>query len=130
MTNPLPSIDWVLEHELELSTRYRRFVSFVLIRADDDPEGLDVLLSDTIRSTDVRFKESRGISVVMAETESADAIQAIQRYRRTIDGSLKVNFAVATFPSDGRTPLELRRTAHNRMEIAMAQGRGAVVAEG
>lgn len=130
MNSTPPGVDWLLEYELRLAARYRQFFSFVLIRVDGDPDGLNKILSETFRGSDVCFREAHGLSVVMGETGGADAVQAIQRYDRTINGSMKVHYSVASYPSDGRTPAELRRVAQARLERARAQGPGAVVAEG
>ena len=125
----LPNIEWLLDYEIRLSTRYRRFLSFVMVSAaDKDPTTLDQVLSETIRSSDVRFLEQNGISVVMGETGKADAVHAIERYKRTLSGSMNARYAVATFPSDGKTSVALRHTALKRLKKACTLGSGAIVA--
>ena len=130
MNSTPPGVDWLLEYELRLAARYRQFFSFVLIRVDGDPDGLNKILSETFRGSDVCFREAHGLSVVMGETGGADAVQAIERYNRIVNGSMNLHYSVASYPSDGRTPAELRHVAQARLERARAQGPGAVVAEG
>lgn len=129
MTAIAPSSDWVLDYEIRLSARYRRFVSIVLIRTEDDTDGLCKILAETIRTTDTCFTEDHGLSLIMGETAHTDAVQAIQRYRNAINGSMNVHYSVASYPSDGKTPAELNATAHRRLDRARALGRGAVVAQ-
>lgn len=125
-----PDVDWLLDYEIRLSSRYRRFVSLVMVSGDAVVNDLDQVLSEAIRSSDIFFPVSGGLSVVMGETGNSDAQLAIQRYSHVINESMDVNYSVASYPSDGKTPQDLKLVAEDRMRRAKALGSGAVVAEG
>ena len=125
-----PNLDWLLEYEIQLSSRYRRFVSLVLVGSEATPRELSQVLSETVRASDVCFPETQGLSVVMGETETKDAVQAIQRYNSAVNGGIALHHAVATYPTDGATPRELKAAAARRLAAAKSLGRGACVASG
>ena len=126
----LPNLDWLLDYEIQLSSRYRRFLSLVLVGAEVTTLELNQVLSGTIRSSDVCFPEAQGLSVVMGETESSDAVQAIQRYNNAVNGSLALHHAVATYPADGATSSELKAAAARRLAVAKTLGKGSYVTSG
>ena len=86
-----PNVDWLLDYEITLSSRHRRFVSLVMVSAETNQNELDQILSEAIRSSDVYFPENDGIAVVMGETGTTDALKAIERYSRTINGSMSTH---------------------------------------
>lgn len=125
-----PNMDWLLDYEIQLSSRYRRFLSLVLVGSEVTPWELSKVLSGTLRTSDACFAEAQGLSVVMGETESSDAIQAIHRYNSAVNGGMSLHHAVATYPADGATPSELKAVASRRLAVAKALGKGAYVAAG
>ena len=66
----------------------------------------------------------------MGETENDGAQHAIERYRKAIGGTVKVKYAVASFPEDGKAVGELMNAANRRLDIAKASDSGPVNAEG
>lgn len=126
----LPCVDWLLDYEITLSARHRRFVTLVMIGTDKTPEELDQVLSEAIRNSDMFFPGTNGLSVVMGETASAEAINAIDRYKRTVNGSMNLHYSMASYPSDGKTMAEIKHVAQRRLEKAKTCEIGAVVAEG
>lgn len=125
-----PSFDWLLGYEIDHSTRHRRFLSLVMVGAKITPEALSQVLSDAIRTSDISFPENSGLSLVMGETGTADAVEAINRYKQVVNGSMDLHYSVASFPSDGKTMTELKHVAQRRLAMAKMAESGAVVTEG
>jgi len=110
--------EWLLDYELKHSARHRRFVSLVMVSANGNSHKLDKMLNDIVRETDPTFSLPGSIAVLMGETDSAGANQAIERYREAIGNIVSVNYAIASFPDDGKTFGELMDTAHQRLNIS------------
>ena len=125
-----PNIEWLLDYEMRLSVRHRRFVSLVMVDADKPLEMLEQVLSDSLRSSDVCFPENGGISIVMCETGSEEALRAIERFNRDTNGVIGMHYSVASFPTDAKTQTELTYVAQQRLRKAKRLETGSVVAEG
>ena len=111
-------LEWLLDYELKQSARHRRFVSLVMLTANGNSHKLDKMLNDVVRETDPIFSLPGSMAVLMGETDSAGANQAIERYREAIGNKVSVNYAVASFPDDGKTFGELINKAHQRLNIS------------
>jgi hypothetical protein len=125
-----PNMEWLLDYEVRLSARHRRFVSLVMIDTDKPRKSLEKVLSKAIRSSDVCFPENGGLAIVMGETGSSEALQAIERYNQNTSGIMDICYSVASYPADAKTLDELKHVAQRRLEKAKTLESGSVVAEG
>ncbi len=100
-------LEWLLDYELTQSTRHRRFVSLMMLSANGSTSKIEPMLNGALRDSDVLFSLDHAVAVLMGETERAGALNAIKRYRKTIGGSLDVQYAVASFPDDSKATTEL-----------------------
>ena len=121
-------LEWMLDHELLLAERYRRFVSLALIKSDSAAAQRD-MLKRTVRSSDIYFElnESLG-AVLMSETDSGGAARAVKRFKETCEGLGTVRFAIASYPEDHMPAPKFVSTAYERIKAASRMGDGAVVA--
>jgi len=110
-------LEWLLDYELTQSTRHRRFVSLVMLSANGSSGKIKNMLNGALRDSDVLFSLDHAVAVLMGETERSGAIEAISRYRETIGEALDVQYAVASFPDDGKATKELMDTAYGQLEF-------------
>lgn len=120
-------LEWMLDHELLLAERYRRFVSVTMIKSDS-PRKQRELIAGTIRNSDVyfEFNDSLG-AVLMSETDTSGAITAAHRYCENCEGVAQMRFAVASYPQDHLPASEFVSTVYQRMKAASDMGPGAIV---
>ena len=118
----------LLEYELRSAERYRRFVSLVMVSANQDLPRVKELLSDYIRKSDVISDFDHSLVVMMGETDKNDALNAVNRYNRLFMNQLDLRFSVATFPDDGIRPDALVKRAYTRLKSARSAEKGAIVA--
>ena len=111
------SLEWLLDYELKQSVRHRRFVSIVMLSANGNSKNLNRILKDIGRNTDPVFLLTDSIAVLMGETDTVGALKAVERYREMIEGAMDVQYSVASFPNDGRSPDDLIHTAQHRLGI-------------
>ena len=120
----------LLDYELKQSIRHRRFVSLVILTVNGNSNKLKKILEGIVRDSDPIFYLPECLAVLMGETENDGAQHAIERYRKAIGGTVKVKYAVASFPEDGKAVGELMNAANRRLDIAKASDSGPVNAEG
>lgn len=116
-----PDMDWIVRYEVRASRRYRRFVSLALISGGPDgkPSAQAIPIS-ALRESDVVVTLNGITGVIMAETDRAGALVALERLRdATGDGGLHAG--MATFPEDGNDSTVLMARARDRLRRA-AQG--------
>jgi hypothetical protein len=118
----------LLQYELHAAERYRRFVSVVMITADDNPTGLPNLLGDHVRRSDVMSDFDSSLAILMGETDKGDALTAVKRYGNLFDDQIDLRFSVVTYPGDGANPYSLVQTAYRRLNKAKTSQKGSVVA--
>ena len=120
-------LEWMLDHELLLAERYRRFVSVTMVKSQSPIEQRN-LLSDTIRESDVyfEFNDSFG-AVLMSETDSAGAQSAVERYKKRCATEIDMRFAVGSYPQDHQSAPKFLSTVYQRMKTAEGMETGAVV---
>ena len=111
-------LEWLLDYELTQSTRHRRFVSLVMLSANGSTDKLNSIIEEVVRSSDPFFFLNDAVAVLMGETSSQGAQKAIKRYRELISETMGVNYAVASFPEDGKTQWKLLETAKHRLNVA------------
>ena len=110
-------LEWLLDYELTQSARHRRFVSLVMLSANGSTGKIEPMLNGALRDSDVLFSLDHAVAVLMGETERAGAINAIKRYREAIGESLDVQYAVASFPDDGKATTELLDKAYGQLAM-------------
>jgi hypothetical protein len=112
------NLEIFLEYELQASSRYRRYVSVVLLKGvGNGASHLKDNLSESIRNCDASFSYGNYIAVLMGETDDAGSRIAIERYRRDMDSrGHEVRFAYVTYPGDGKTVDDLNRVLLQRIE--------------
>ena len=130
MVKGIPELEWMLDHELRLAERHRRFVSLTMVKSDSKINQKE-LLSNTIRNSDVyfEFNESLG-AILMSETDISGALVAVERYKKICNGDFKLRFAVGTYPQDNHPAPRFVSTVYKRMKKAELQEPGTVVTEG
>ncbi|MBC8458808.1 MAG: hypothetical protein H8D67_12515 [Deltaproteobacteria bacterium] len=121
------NLKWMLDYEISQSTRYRRFLSLVMLSSDWDSEKFHRILEGMLRSSDVFFTINGSFAVLMGETDMAEALNAVERYQRVISGAMDVQYSVATFPDDAKSTSELIDIAYRRLKTAHELDSGAVV---
>jgi len=84
----------------------------------------------TIRRSDQVFAGRDSAVILMSETDSAGAMQAVQRLRTSLAETSGICFAVSSYPLDGQTAPQLLAVLEGRLTKAKALGQGAVVASG
>ncbi len=110
-------LEWLLDYELSQSTRHRRYVSLVVLSANGSSSRIEPLLSGALRDSDVLFPLDHAVAVLMGETERADALNAIGRYRDAIGETLGVRYAIVSFPDDGKVTGEMIDLAYSQLDI-------------
>lgn len=111
-------MEWLLDYELTQSTRHRRFVSLVMLSANGSTSKLETMLNGALRDSDVLFSLDHAIAVLMGETERTGALEAIKRYQQAIGEVIDVQYAVASFPDDGKATTELINVAYDQLDRA------------
>ncbi|HNY26381.1 MAG TPA: hypothetical protein PKH31_03265 [Candidatus Sumerlaeota bacterium] len=125
-TRGVVDLEWMLDHELCLAERYRRFVSVAMLKpsVDISPKKL---LENTLRNSDVYFEFGNSIgAVLMSETNTSGAVSAIERYRDNCSG-LGMTFAIGSYPQDHHSARGLLSIIYKRLKKAEEEGDGAVI---
>jgi hypothetical protein len=113
-------LEWMLDHELRLAERYRRFLSVCMIRSAGSESLLD-LLAVTLRQSDLYFEFEENVGVVlMSETDKSGALAAIERFRRQTEHNASAYFAVGSYPNDNMRASQFVTTVYNRLKGAEA----------
>ena len=107
-----------LEYELQASSRYRRYVSVVLLKGVGcETPQLKNSLPEIIRNSDASFSFGNYIAILMSETDDRGSLTAIERYKRDMSSrGYDVRFAYVTYPGDGKTVDDLSRVLMERLE--------------
>ena len=123
-------LERLLDYELKQSTRHRQYASLVMLTANGKSYKLIRMLRKVVREADSVFSLAGSMAVLMGETDTDGAQKAIERYRKIIGDIVKVKYAVASFPKDGKGVGELIDASHRRLDFAKASDARPVVAEG
>lgn len=119
-----------LDYELRASARYRRFVTLVVFSSADGSVDYFDSLGAIIRGSDEFFDLDSTGAILMGETDSSDALVAVERFKSRCRDGMDLRFAMASYPSDGRAPAELLSAAYRRLDHARMSVAGAVVCSG
>jgi hypothetical protein len=116
------NLEIFLEYELQASSRYRRYVSVVLLKeVGSGTSHLKDSLSEIIRNADASFSFGDYMAILMGETDDAGSLTAIERYKKDMESrGCDVRFAYVTYPGDGKTVHDLNRVLLERIEKSTA----------
>lgn len=117
---------WTLNYELRCCERYRRFMSVVYV-SHAGRERFPEAFHDVLRGSDVLVKSDSSSALLMGETNKQGALQAVERFKSHSGDLINMKYAVASYPTDGRTAEALLSTVRERLEAAMNRENGAVV---
>jgi hypothetical protein len=108
----------LLEYELQASSRYRRYVSVVLLKGvGSGGAHFKNSLSEIIRHSDASFSFGNYVAILMGETDDEGSLTAIERYKQDMESKgYDVRFAYVTYPGDGKTVDDLNRVLLERIE--------------
>ena len=112
------NLEIFLEYELQASSRYRRYMSVVLVKGvGNGSSHLKDILSESIRTCDPSFSYGNYIAVLMGETDEKGSKIAIDRYKMDLSNRGEdVHFAYVTYPRDGTSVDDLNRVLWQRIE--------------
>lgn len=112
------NLEIFLEYELQASSRYRRYVSVVLLKGIGcEAPQLKKSLLEIVRNSDASFFFGNYIAILMSETDDTGSLTAIERYKRDMKSrGHDVRFAYVTYPGDGKTVDDLNRVLLERLE--------------
>lgn len=121
----------ILQHELNCSQRYRRYMSLLLVHSSVDQEGLERTVDRYGRDSDVMVNIDDFYAVVMSETDHRDALHAIDRYGSFLGDHLIPCYSLATFPADDHLADGLLYVAKKRLQRAKCgTSSGRIMTEG
>ena len=102
---------WILDHELCLAERYRRFVSIALLKANSKADSFPQALRSAARRSDLIFQMRDSVYVVlMSETDRDGATKAISRLLHAGPAGEKnfsVTSTICSYPADGADAVSL-----------------------
>ncbi len=127
---PRGRLEWLLNYELRSAARYRRFSTLILVASAQGDADLEHLLEDNVRSCDELFPLESNAAILMAETDRAGAMVAVDRYKSMCSQEVDLRFAMASYPADSGDPDDLLDTAERRLTEAKKRQFGAVVTQG
>ena len=112
------NLEIFLEYELQASSRYRRYLSVVLLKGVGNGSSyLKDILFESIRNCDTSFSYGNYIAVLMGETDEKGSKSAIERYKMNLcSRGQDVHYAYVTYPRDGTSVDDLNRVLWQRIE--------------
>ena len=125
------TLEELLDYEIRCSSRYRRFVSIVMV-ANGNGANVDLkhLLGEHVRSSDSYFEFKNASAILMGETDINGSLQAVDRYKSNYSSEIDLRFAVASYPNDGQSTLEILDTLLRRSDESKLGKHGEVIAQG
>ncbi|MBI5094590.1 MAG: hypothetical protein HZB26_19420 [Candidatus Hydrogenedentes bacterium] len=126
MENEPSLLRWAVNYELRCCERYRRFMSVVYV-SHEGRERFPDAFSDVLRSSDVLVKAHSSSALLMGETSKQGALRAVERFKSQCGDLINMKYAVASYPTDGRTADDLLSTVRERLAAAMNRENGVVV---
>ena len=120
-------LEWLMEYQLRLATRYRFFVSLILVAPRDKKVNVNRLLEETLRDCDLLFDLQERSAILMSHTGVEEACKAVERYQSLCNGKIDLRFGLASFPDDARAVANMLETAEGCLAEAQRGGRGTLV---
>jgi hypothetical protein len=123
-------LEWLLNYEINLASRYRHFLSLVFLTPTGD-QGVDVesLLDSSLRDCDEFFHLEDSSAILMAHTGMPEAQEAIDRIKHMCNGTIDLRYSVSAYPEE-TTVGEMIDAAVHRLNLAKNREYGAVVFNG
>lgn len=115
-----------LLHEQKLASRYRYYVSVVMVATTQTGVSIRGLIHDTLRECDELFVLNDGLAILMPHTTLEDATRAVERFKSFCADRIDLRFSIATYPTDDAA-LGLLSRAKDRLAEAKAGDFGKVV---
>ncbi len=95
------ALEWLVDHELALAKRYRRFFTLLLLEQENPQLTPEQALGAGMRQCDTPYAFPGGlIAVVLSETDAQGALAALDRYREHGRVGRKSRFGIASYPED------------------------------
>lgn len=92
-----------LTYEQRLATRYRYFVSVVMISTHHEEINVKQLLQETLRECDELYVLDGDVALLMPQTKIEDAYRAIERFKNICSDRIDLRFSIASYPADAAT---------------------------
>ena len=125
------TLEELLDYEIRNSSRYRRFVSIVMVANGNGANvELKKILGEHVRNSDSYFEFKNASAILMGETDVSGSLKAVQRYKSNYSSDIDLRFAVASYPNDGQSTLEILDTLLRRSDDSKLGAPGEVVAQG
>jgi len=115
-----------LLHEQKLASRYRYFVSVVMVAPAQSGVSIKGIIDDTLRECDELYVVNDGVAILMPHTTLEDATRAVDRLKGFCADRIDLRFSIATYPTDDAA-LDLLHRAKTRLQEAKAGEFGKVV---
>ena len=123
-------LEWLLTYELKLASRYRHFVSLVMMTPTDETEvDMECMLETSLRDCDEYFMLGNTGVVLMPHTGKKEAQKAIDRFKLLCNDTIDLRYSIAWYPGQ-ISASDMIETATQRLGVAREQGHGAVVYKG
>lgn len=123
----IPDLEWVLSHELRLATRYRYFVTVMLVSTSQRRVDIRRLLEDILRQCDEIFDWQGTAAVVMAHTAEEEGLKVVRRCQNRCNGEIDLRYGLVSYPADGATAPVILGRAHECLLEAKRGTHGTVV---
>jgi hypothetical protein len=118
----------LLAREAGRASRYRDFFGLCLLTPDRrgggaaDPVGLQAVIADLLRSTDIVGHVDDAVAVLLVNTSPADSLAIAERLLAGLAESDPVSIGLASFPREGTDAQSLLDRARALMEQARQHG--------
>ena len=128
-----PDLEGLLDYELPMARRYRRFLSLAIVQTDgwslDCADRLEGIVKGAVRRSDAvcRYRDGT-FALLLGETSKEGALKALRRCCAGLD--VGFHSSVSSFPIDGQSVEGLIDSACRRLDRARHMGQGAIVADG
>ncbi|MFP4580435.1 MAG: hypothetical protein ACLFQ6_06885 [Candidatus Sumerlaeia bacterium] len=121
MIRDYAEFEWLIQHELALAKRYRRYLSLIFIRSGQAPHHMAENIQRFLRDCDAIYPlDDEFIFLLLSDTNKSGASKLVDRIRDT--WALHETFiGVATFPSDNVNFRNFPALAANRLRMQEEQ---------
>ena len=121
----------MLDHEIALAERYRRFVTVLMIQPSCKRKDFQERLKGHVRRGDLVFGVGdSALAVLMSETDQNGARVALSRYVRECAAGVTIAYGIGSYPEDGTGAMQLLTAAsRNLNEWARMRMNGAPMSE-
>jgi len=123
-------LEWLLNYEINLASRYRNFLSLVFLTPTSGQRvDVEELLETSMRDCDEFFHLEDSSAILMAHTGMSEAQEAIDRIKLMCNGTIDMRYSVSSYPEETSVG-EMMEAAVSRLHLAKSREYGAVVVDG